>query len=53
MREYYRACTFEQIPGSRLCRRNPMDALVKGIMTVDITIHDMMSALWQKGAGGR
>lgn len=51
MHEYYGARTFSQTQGSWLHRRDHADALVKGIMTVDITIHDMMSTLWQKGAG--
>ena len=34
-----------------MCGKDHADALIKGIMTVDITIHDKMSAVWQKGVG--
>lgn len=27
------------------------DALLRGEVTITVTIHDRMSALWQKGAG--
>lgn len=51
MREYYDARTFDQTQGSRSCEKAHIDALIKGMMTVHITIHDKMSASWKKGVG--
>jgi len=51
MREYYGAHTFDQIQGLRSREKAHVDALIKGRMTVDITIHDKMFASSQKGAG--
>ena len=51
MREYYGARTFYQTQGSQLRRRDHADVLIKGMMTINITIHDIMFALWKKGVG--
>jgi len=53
MHEYYGAHTFDQTQGSRLHKNDHVGVLIQGMMTVDLTIHDKMSALWKKGVGGK
>jgi len=43
---------FGQSQRSQLREKECVDALLRGEVTVAVTIHDKMSTLWQKGAGG-
>lgn len=51
MDEYYGVHTFDQTQQSWLREKDHVDAPLQGMMTIDITIHDKLSALWKKGAG--
>jgi len=50
MREYHGARAFDQTQGSQWREEAHADAPIT-MMTIDITIHDKMSATWQNGAG--
>lgn len=52
MHEYHDVHTFDQTQRSQLREKDHADALIKGIMTVNITIRDKMYELWKKRVGG-